>query len=198
MAGEDAGDFFHAQVFGHIVGTNGKTCYLNGKKFGFEAGPADTAISIPLNPQIQDVIEGTSYAWTQYPFMLFTNKAFGDPSEGYANANLRFASIGLGLNEEENKNYYEIVEEFQRILGRPAGEIKLQPDDIDLPDDAVTTNLKIEKAIRDNGIFNQENILYIIDTKLDIDNFKVTGPRIIFLEDNVNFNFSLISFQELS
>jgi hypothetical protein len=197
LAGEDAGDFLHARVYGLVVGVNGSICYLNGEQFGTANPPSRPNRSIPLNIHSSDPIEGIRYDWTQYPFMLFTHRAFGDPSVGYANANIRFASIGYGLNSKENKIFYDIVEQFQTILGRNVGNLKIDPDDFLIPEHEIVPTLQVS-SIYQRPLLSAENILHEVSSELEISKIKVTGPRRVYVSDNINFGVSVQSFQELS
>lgn len=195
MAGEDAGDFLHAQVYGLVAGVNGDKCYLNGKQFGFY-DPQRSGKSVPLNKQVSDPIEGISYDWTPHPFMIFTNRAFGDPSVGYANANLRFVSIGYSLTDKDNENLYNIIQEFQSILGRDADQITITPDDFTIKEHGTKTQLSISE-IYEKPIFEKTNILHRIDNKLTIADIKAKGPRRVYVSDNINMGISLQSFEEI-
>lgn len=197
LAGEDTGDFLHAQVYGLVVGVNGSKCYLNGQPFGTTSPPSRPTRSIPLNVHSSDPIEGIRYDWTQYPFMLFTHRAFGDPSVGYANANIRFASIGYSLNDKENEILYDIIETFQTILGRNVGILKLEPDDFLIPEHMFRSQLTIN-SIDIKPLMSGENIPHKIESELEIFKIKVTGPRRVYVSDNITFGVSLQSFQELS
>lgn len=199
LAGEDAGDFLHAQVYGLVVGVNGSKCYLNGEPFGYYDPIDRPGKSFILNPHItDDPIEGIRYDWTPNPFMLFTHRSFGDPSIGYANANIRFASIGYGLNDEDNKNLYEIVEQFQTILGRNVGKIQIQPDDFLISEQGIGSKINIQKIDIAPGFFEKQNVISKIESKLRIVDFRVKGPRRVYVSDNINFGVTLQSFQELS
>lgn len=197
MAGEDTADFLHAQVYGFIVGVNGSKCFLNGKLFGASDIAARPARSIPLNQHSPDPIEGIRYDWTQYPFMIFTHRAFGDPSVGYANANIRFVSIGHGLSDKDNEIFYDIVEKFQTFLGRNVGTINIEPDDFLVSEHGIGSKLSAE-SIDIKSLLEGENIPHEIETQLNISNIKVTGPRRVYVSDNIGFGVSLQSFQELS
>lgn len=124
FAGEDASDRNHWLAHGLIVGTNGRTCYVCGKRFGTNSSLG--GFPVPINPQSgNDPIEGKKTLYTQFPFLILGNGRFGSGGQAMGKANLRFASIGYYLDENQNKIFYDIVNEFQTILKRnvPCNEI---------------------------------------------------------------------------
>jgi hypothetical protein len=128
FAGEDASNQNHWLAHGLIAGTNGRNCYVCGKRFGVSMSQG--GFRNPINPESgNDPIEGKRILYSQFPFLLFGNGRFGSSGQARGKGNLRFASIGYNLTESENKIFYDIVNGFQTILNRnvPCNEINPVP-----------------------------------------------------------------------
>lgn len=210
FAGEDASDRNHWLAHGLIVGTNGKTCYVCGKKFGIDLSQG--GFRDPINPESgNDPIEGKKTLYTQFPFLLFGNGRFGSGGQARGGANLRFCSIGYYLNENENRVFYDIINQFQKILNRdvPCNEINpvkaLHKDKTTLyPSINITsTKQKIGRFVRPIKDFTRlapdKPSRYkrdAISASMLIKSCKRVGPRRIFLGDGAMPSVTILDLIE--
>jgi len=215
-AGFDAGDQLNIQAWGLIVGVNGIYCYTGGKKLGAESALTDP-VSSKINPTQKGSHQFDVPTFSQYPFLLFAHRAFGSVNpiisgqpEKTAIANIRFASIGSGLTDIENQTFYNIVEEFQKILKRDVGTYRLGEGDLRIDE----TNPRPSPKLKINNIrIKRSKHLYqlkdefedrfskkdeFIEPTLSIKNIKVFGPRRVYKSDNpLNANISILNFIEI-
>lgn len=210
FAGEDASDRNHWLAHGLIVGTNGRTCYVCGKKFGIDSSQG--GFGDPINPEsANDPIEGKKILYTQFPFLLFGNGRFGSEGQARGGANLRFCSIGYYLNENENKVFYDIVNQFQTILNRnvPCNEINPAPAPYKekttfYPSINITSSKqRIGRFIRRiedvSKLVPEKNLRYkteLFSASMLIKSCKRTGPRRIFLGDGVAPSVTILDLIE--
>lgn len=219
FAGEDSSDRFHFLAFGLIVGVNGKTCYVCGDKFGVSSSQA-TSFPDPINTKrTNDPIEGDvdNTLYTQFPFLLFSTGKFGFVNtNNTGKANIRLATVGYALSEEENKIFYSIVNEFQTILGRnvicAGADVvpKLVTDAQDKEFYSPTIQIKnIEKeigffyksfydSVTLNPIKEERYKKDVLIPSLHITSCLRSGPRRVFLKDGSMPSVQILNFQENS
>ena len=208
FAGSDASQFQHIETLGLIVGVNGIKCYVNGEIYGRQGNLSDKSKE-PINEVTKRTVDGNTAEIpniSQYPFLLFTNGRFTSTT-GLANANIRFASIGYQLNDQENDNLYKIVQEFQTILGRSVEPIKLKTFEAFL-EDYLTLNMSINKILilPTRPYREYLNIttspkefpkINALSASVNISKVEVFGPVRIFLSDSAATSVSIQSLIEL-
>jgi len=91
----------HLDVLGLMVGNNSSECYLEGNLFG------------EIGPLVYDRI----YSVCDKQIILLGNRYYGSVLSG-SNANLRFASVGFGLTQQEVVLFTRAVSDFQKSLYR--------------------------------------------------------------------------------
>lgn len=216
FAGEDCSDRISFLAFGLIVGVDGKKCYVCGNKFGIDSSTA-TGFPDPINPKrSNDPIEGDvdNTLYTQFPFLLFSSGKFGSINSGLTGrANLRFASIGYSLTENENKIFYNIVDEFQYILGRNVQCAVLDKVDATiLENEHYFPNIEITSVKRNPGLFFRDfyDSVELVPQKeerykkdailplLEILSCYRAGPIRVFAKDGATPNVEILNFQENS
>jgi len=204
FAGNDASFFTHAEATGLIVGVNGIKCYVNGEIFGRQGSLTDKLPDRINTPIIRTLKIGKYETTTtipnlsQFPFMLFTNTTFGQGNStfGQGRFSIKFASIGNALNDYENKEFYKIVQEFQRILKRHIDPIKLQTSQLSNAD-SIITELKI------TNIRTRRFKPYVINTDdglnpaIKINKIESIGPFRMFVNDRASASVSIQSFIEI-
>lgn len=225
FAGTDSSGFSHLETHGFIVGVNGIKCYVNGEIYG-RSGTLNDNATYPINKvstRTIDNITANIPNISQFPFLLFTNDAFSE-SSGKAKANIRFASIGYSLNDEENKLFYEIVQEFQRILRREVYPIKLKTfeeilrEQIFNPIDplpkttsignTLTFSIKLDKIITQNTKPYREYLsksfaprenekIHKLSMSINLTKIAIFGPVRVFCQDHVESSMSILSFTEI-
>jgi|688.fasta_scaffold00638_4 hypothetical protein len=208
FAGDDSSGFSHVETHGFIVGVNGIRCYVNGELFGRLGLTTDTP-SLPINQVSTRTLNGVTAAIpniSQFPFLLFTNDPFSQ-SSGKARVNLRFASVGYSINDNENKIFYNIVQEFQRILGREVYPVKLKTFE-EIFSDELSCNVKFNKLttlttkpyreyLSKSPQPKENEKINSLSANLKISKIEVIGPIRIFAEDSANISVSIQSFTEI-
>jgi len=225
FAGADASGFSHIETHGLIVGVNGIKCYVNGELYG-RSGTLDDDLTYKINQtntrSINNVVAHIPNT-SQFPFLLFTNDAFSE-SSGKAKVNLRFASLGYALNDNENKIFYEIVQEFQRILQREVYPIKLKTfleilkEQVFNPADpqpkttsignTLIPNLKLNKVLTQRNKPYREYLsksaqsgedekIQRLSISINLTKIAIFGPVRVFCEDRVEQSVSVLSFTEI-
>lgn len=209
FAGSDASSFAHAETYGFIVGVNGIKCYVNGKLYGREGTSSDVS-SLPINNINKRTINNVTAHVpdiSQFPFLLFTNDKFPS-SIGKAKTNIRFASIGYYLDDEDNKNFYNIVHEFQTILNRQVPPLPINFLERQMLERYLLPNIKINKLshvtsnpyreLVDKSHNPREQIkINTFYPNVKIFKMEAIGPRRIFLIDRVGASVSILSLSEL-
>jgi hypothetical protein len=138
--------------------------------------------------------------------LLFTNDPFSQ-SSGKARVNLRFASVGYSINDSENKIFYNIVQEFQRILGREVYPVKLKTFE-EIFSDELSCNVKFNKLttlttkpyreyLSKSPQPKENEKINSLSANLKISKIEVIGPIRIFAEDSANISVSIQSFTEI-
>jgi hypothetical protein len=215
FAGEDASDRFHFLAFGLIVGVNGKRCYVCGNPFGVTASQG-VNFPNPINPKRRkDELEPQNDdipLYTQFPFLIFSTGSFGSVSGGSSGkANIRFCTIGYGLSDSENKIFYDIVNEFQTILGRnvPCATADVVEQTI-TDSDFYHPTIQIQKVEKEIGFFyrafydsvklnpdKEERYKQdILIPSMEITSCLRSGPRRVFLKDGASPSVEILNFQE--
>lgn len=205
FAGNDASFFTHAEATGLIVGVNGIKCYVNGEIFGRQGSLTDRLLDKINTPIIRTIKIGKRESQTiipnlsQFPFMLFTNTTFGQGISTFGQGRfcIKFASIGYSLNDNENKEFYRIVQQFQKILKRHIDPIKLQTSQASNTEDTITPEVKITNITSRRYkpyISNIDGDLY---PTIKINKIEAIGPFRIFVEDQVSASVSIQSFVEI-
>lgn len=216
FAGEDSSDRISFLAHGLIVGVNGKKCFVCGNKFGVDSSTA-TGFPDPINPsRNSDPIEGDiDYKiYTPFPFLIFSSGKFGNVNTGLTGrANLRFVSFGYSLDENENKIFYDIVNEFQYILGRNVECAVLDKvDKLILEKEHFYPTIEIESVIANQGIFYKDfyDSVNLVPEKeerykkdalvpsLEIISCIRSGPLRIFAKDGAIPSLQILNFQENS
>jgi len=220
FAGTDASETAHIETYGFIVGVNGIKCYVNGNIYGRQGTLSDNS-SLPINKpneRINETPSGTIVTYipnlSQFPFLLFTNGRLSSTS-GQALVNIRFASIGYELSDNENKKLYQIVQEFQRILGRNVEPIFLATFEKFIKEQVLTSSLNINKIfvlktkpyreilnkrsipIKSNGEIDEDVEFNRLTANVNISKIEVFGPRRIFYEDTSKTSVSILSLNEI-
>jgi hypothetical protein len=197
FAGEDASNQNHWLAHGLIAGTNGRNCYVCGKRFGVSMSQG--GFRNPINPESgNDPVEGKKILYSQFPFLLFGNGRFGNSGQARGKGNLRFCSIGYYLSENENKVFYDIVNQFQTILNRnvPCNEINpvsgiYKEKTTFYPSISINSSKqrigRLIRQIKDvTRLTPEKNLRYkteALSASMAIKSCKRTGPRRIFLGD---------------
>lgn len=203
FAGTDASQFQHSETYGLVVGVNGIKCYVNGDLYG-RSGTLSDIPTQPINqPQTRTVNNASAIIpnISQFPFLLFTNGKFTS-TNGQAKTNIRFASIGHALTDIENKTLYNIVQEFERILGRNIEPIKLKTFQQFLKDQYLLFNVKINKISTYPTKPYRENLNIVYPPKetkkinafrpsVNISKIEVFGPYRVFLSDTMKLSASV-------
>lgn len=210
FAGEDASDQNHWLAHGLIVGTNGRNCYVCGKKFGVSFSQG--GFRNPINPESgNDPVEGKKILYSQFPFLLFGNGRFGSGGQARGKGNLRFASLGYNLIESENRIFYDIVNQFQTILNRNVACNEINPipalykeKTTFYPSISITSGKqKIGRFIRPMKDFTRlspnKTSRYrrdAVSASITIKSCIRTGPRRIFLGDGAMPSVSILNLIE--
>jgi hypothetical protein len=209
FAGTDGSEFQHVETYGFIVGVNGIKCYVNGNLYGRQ-GVINDVSTQPINQVSTRTVNGNTAQIpniSQFPFLLFTNGRFTS-TNGQARANIRFASIGYELTDQENKVLYNIIQEFQKILGRSVEPIILKTFQQNLIDQYLTLNIKINKIfIQPTKPYReylniemppkQQKKINALSASVDISRIEVFGPVRVFCADTSKTTVSIQSLVEL-
>jgi hypothetical protein len=209
FAGKDASEFQHVETYGFIVGVNGIKCYVNGNPYGRQGLLTDNPLQ-PINEITQRTVNNTTAQipnLSQFPFLIFTDGRFTSTA-GEARCNIRFASFGYELNDNENKILYQIIQQFQKILKRNVEPVTLKTFEQLFQDQYLTFDLKINKIliyptkpyreylskISQPGALSKINAL---SASVNISKVEVFGPVRIFCADALNTSVSIQSLSEL-
>jgi hypothetical protein len=217
-AGFDAGDQLNSQAWGLIVGVDGIYCYTGGQRLGATSSITDP-VSSQINPLVRNSFNIGIQTVSQYPFLLLAHRPFGSVAkprpansnniEQTSKANIRFASIGNSLSDQENQTFYNIVEEFQTILNRNVGTFRLGEGDVfvDETNPRVSPQLKINSVrvlttkrlyqIKDEleNKFTKEN--EAVGPALSINKIEVFGPRRVYTSDASAASVNILNFTEI-
>lgn len=208
FAGSDAADFQHLETLGYIVGVNGIKCYVNGIIYG-RSGSLNDQVTDPINKNVTRTVTRVTAEIpniSQYPFLLFTNGRFTSTT-GLARANIRFATIGYELDDNQNIILYKIIQEFQKILKRSIDPLKLKTFEKSF-EDFLLGDIKINKIFiypskpyREYLSLNKkpkENTsIERITANINVSQIEVFGPVRIFCSDNSSISVSIQSLIEL-
>lgn len=209
FAGNDASEFQHIETYGFIVGVNGIKCYVNGDLYGRQGSLSNSARQ-PINQVNTRTVNGVTAKipnLSQFPFLLFTNGRFTS-TNGQARANIRFASVGYELTENENKVLYKIIQEFQRILGRSVEPVKLKTFQEFFKDQYLSFNVKINKIftyptrpyreyLSKTSEPKENKKINAISASVNISKLEVFGPVRLFCSDTAKTSVSIQSLLEL-
>jgi hypothetical protein len=200
FAGTEGNDISSTEAFGLIVGINSVKCYVNGIPFGvISPNDPSTFVPAPANAEQQAAMNNTVIeSLDQYPILILSYDDFGSVSVK-STTNIRFASIGSGMNDQENAKFYEIVEKFQSILQRNVGSLKLNIYLFEnIEKEKITANLNILSVFQKLGVFKINQIeSESIKSSLSINNLRISGARRVYLNDRASSNISVISFTEI-
>lgn len=200
FAGQLANDILNIEAFGLIVGSNSTSCYVNGEIFG-AVSPNDPITypgGIPNSSEQNAKLNALINSLDQYPILLLSHDNFGSVTTR-SSTNIRFASIGYGLTNNEHKIFYDIIEKFQTLLGRNVGSIKIKLAEFEqLEKENITANFGIRNVIQAPGIkdFNFVENEFVLPV-FSITKASLAGARRIYLQDAISSNISLISFTEI-
>jgi hypothetical protein len=191
FAGEPSFDEQSVQLFGHIVGSKSRMCFVQGESFGHVA-PATIPRLSGFLLQDEDFNNGGTA-----PFVLFRGPLkFGKP-DSMSRANLRMASVGYGLNEFEAKLFFEATQEFQAILSRSVDRLYLDPEPKSHSEKSLIS-VSFSNLIDGNGFFPDE-----ISNGNDIASFSlslsiiINGPIFTPFEDEpIKSSIEIIYFLE--
>ncbi len=185
FGGEPANYEISSQTYGHIIGSNSTTCYIQGETYGNIAPNSIRNHSIIY-------IRGEFDNYSEAPVLLLRDGKFGTAG-ACSWSNIRMASVGYGLKYNEAKMFFEATQEFEKTLGRSVERIYLDsvPEiygESILISESIS-NLKskfayTERKTTDGYLFSME-----------IDRIRIVGPRVIVFEDEpMDFSTEILSF----
>lgn len=174
FAGELTDSQVASQVYGHIIGSKSRYCFVQGESFGHIADS-----TVPYH-SIFFIKEGLYDNMSMAPIMLLRNGKFGT-SGTCSLANIRMASVGYGLTPEEASLFFVATQEFESVLGRSVERIYL----------ATVSESQIESISISESIFDlisEFGYLYgenenTAEFSAYISNVVITGPRVYPITD---------------
>jgi hypothetical protein len=197
--GNLSNDIIHMEAYGWINGNiiNKKAqVFLNGSAWGAKVDDISIFETYDIN---SNEYRDTFFFPNQYdrtPITIFGaadawHRLTGSP---ISNVNIRFMTIGKGLDDEQNQTLYDIIQEFQQILGRAVDPIAIENKNITATD---RFNYGFE-VIRLNT-YGQKRMYSKIETDLISQSFNavsvfVEGPRLLNKDECVGASVSIISF----
>jgi len=190
FGGELTNEQVASQVYGHIIGSKSKICYIQGGGFG-NAAP-DVASNSNFLIESDWIYNNGCMA----PILLFRNGKFGSAGTAFSRATIRMASVGYGLTDYQAALFFEATQLFQAALGRDVERIYLGQSDSLGADGAIVLQ-SFANLITDTGIMVFGDNIDVASFAANITTVVITGPRVLPISDTpLNTSVDIISFTE--
>jgi hypothetical protein len=129
------------------------------------------------------------------PILIFSEDNFGAVATK-SSTNIRFASIGWGMNDTEAALFYQIVETFQTMLSRNVGLIHLGSTTYPTPADKITAAISVLRVMAKLGFFTQSFADGSITATIGIQKITLYGARHAGNAETIAPSVSILSFTE--